>query len=209
MTYDTSLTLQQFLDAAAAKQPTPGGGSASALVGALSASMGEMVLNYSIGRKDTVAHDAQLRQVLVEMNRARQLMLKLMVEDQAAYEAMAALRKLPSDSAERSAKLSAALLACIRVPQAIAATAVAVIELCDRISRIANPRLLSDLAVCADLAMASTRCAMYNVRTNVKDLQDAAERQSIEQSAAAVLQHAIALIQRVIPGIRQRDAARA
>src|SRR5438270_9746812 len=90
---DRSTTLADFLSAAAAKQPVPGGGSVTALVGALAASMGEMVLNYSVGKKDLAAHEAELRSVLSEFTRVREMMLELMVEDQAAYEAMSALRK--------------------------------------------------------------------------------------------------------------------
>ena len=40
--FDKTTTIEKFLDAAAAKQPTPGGGSVSALAGALAAAMGEM-----------------------------------------------------------------------------------------------------------------------------------------------------------------------
>ena len=54
--FDASTSLDSFLTAAAAKKPTPGGGSVTALVGALAASMGEMVLNYSIGKKDLAAY---------------------------------------------------------------------------------------------------------------------------------------------------------
>src|SRR5207237_1188503 len=80
---------------------------------------------------------------------------QLMVEDQSAYAALSATRKLPEGSPERQDRLPAALLASIRTPQAIAATAVAVLELCDRIAGFVNYYLLSDLAVCADLAMAA------------------------------------------------------
>src|SRR2546423_386735 len=99
--YDSSNTIQAFLDAAAAKQPAPGGGSVTALVGALAASMGEMVLNYSAGKKTLAAYEPELKRALKEFTKAREILLALMIEDQAAYEAMTAIRKLPPDSAER------------------------------------------------------------------------------------------------------------
>ena len=58
---DANASLNDFLNAAAAKQPAPGGGSVAALAGALAASMGEMVLNYSVGKKSLVAHEPELR----------------------------------------------------------------------------------------------------------------------------------------------------
>ena len=56
MHYDAKTSLSDFLDATAAKQPAPGGGSVTALCGALAAAIGEMVLNYSIGKKGLEAH---------------------------------------------------------------------------------------------------------------------------------------------------------
>ena len=204
MLYDSTSTIETFLNAAAAKQPTPGGGSVAALVGALSASMGEMVLNYSIGKKSLAAFENELRPALAEFTRARRLMQQLMLEDQAAFEAMQRIGKLPADSTERASSYPAALLACIRVPQTMAATAVAILELCDRMVSFANVHLLSDLAVCADLAMAATRCAVYNVKINLKDVTDEQDRRSIESSMSQLLGHAAALIQKVAPRIWQR-----
>src|SRR5690606_5752597 len=139
--------------------------------------------------------------------RARQLLLDLMSEDQAAYETLSALRKLPEDAAERQEKYPAALLACIRVPQAMAATALALLELADRIVETCNHYLLSDLAVCADLAMATARCAVYNVRINLKDLSDEQDRGRFENQSIQVLSRAGLLIQRVSQRIWTRDAA--
>src|SRR5688500_7571386 len=92
-TYDQSRTLGQFLDATAAKQATPGGGSVTALTGALAASLGEMVLNYSIGRKGLEAFTNELKPALAELHRARQMLTQLMAEDQQAYNALIAARK--------------------------------------------------------------------------------------------------------------------
>ncbi len=204
--YTPNTSIGDFLDAAAAKQPAPGGGSATALAGALAASMGEMVLAYSVDKKSLADHAPKLREALAEFNRARGLLLELMIEDQSAYETWSALRKLPDDSPERLDKSPAALLACIRVPQAMAATAVAMLELCGRVADCCNHYLLSDLAVCADLAMATTRCATYNVRVNLKELTDPKDRASFEKQSMQILTHAGALIQQVSKQIWTREA---
>ena len=127
-----------------------------------------------------------------------------MAEDQAAYEALAAIRKLPPDAPDRTAKFNAALLVCIRVPQAIAATSVSMLELCDRIINFVNYHLLSDLAVCSDLSMASARCALYSVRANLPDVTEASDRQRIESTITQLLSRAAGLIQQVSPRIWAR-----
>src|SRR5882757_7676654 len=120
--YDEKTTVGEFLKATAARQPTPGGGSVAALAGALAAAIGEMVLNYSLGKKDLAQFTPQLTAAVHELQRARELLLQLMVEDQAAYEAFTTIKKLPADSAERADRLPAAILTCIRVPQSIGVT---------------------------------------------------------------------------------------
>jgi formiminotetrahydrofolate cyclodeaminase len=202
--YDASTTIAGFLSAAAAKQPTPGGGSVSALAGALAAAMGEMVVNYSVDKKDLVEHQAELREALAEFARARAMMLELMVEDQAAYEAMTAVRKLRADSPERRERFAATLAVCIRVPQVIATTAAAVLELCERLVDKGNRYLLSDLAVCAELAMATVRCGGYNVRVNLSDVADTTEKQVYADAAQAQVARAVEIVRRVMPRIWRR-----
>jgi formiminotetrahydrofolate cyclodeaminase len=201
MAYDKTQSIDAFLTATGAKQPTPGGGSISALAGALAAAMGEMVVNYSIGKKDLAAHQDVLREALTELHRARQMLLELMIEDQSAYEALSGARKLPASDPQRSAKLDAALLACIRIPQAIGTTAAAVLDLCNRLADKVNKSLLSDLAVCAELSMATVRCAAYNVRVNLADLADATDRQHFEHSATRMVVDAGQVIREAIARI--------
>jgi len=93
--HDQTTSIEKFLEAAAAKQPTPGGGSVAALAGALAAAMGEMVVNYSVGKKGLEAHSVKLQSALAVFHRGREMMLGFMAEDQAAYEALTAARKLP------------------------------------------------------------------------------------------------------------------
>jgi methenyltetrahydrofolate cyclohydrolase len=204
--YDSKQTIDSFLSATAARQPTPGGGSVTALAGALAAALGEMVITYSLGKKDLEAYASELRPAKEEFAKARELLLALMIEDQTAYETLSSARKLPADSPERAGTYPAALLACIRTPQSIAATGVAILELCDRMVNFVNYHLLSDLAVCADLAMAITRCGIYNVRVNMKEVLDQADRTRIESTTSQLLSHAAEIIRRVSPRIWERDA---
>jgi formiminotetrahydrofolate cyclodeaminase len=74
----------------------------------------------------------------------------------------------------------------------------------DLIANFVNPFLLSDLAVCADLAMATARCAIYSVRANLSDVKDASDRAAIESRIRSLLTHAGSLIQRVAPRIWER-----
>ena len=188
--HNHTATIQDFLDATAAARPTPGGGSVTALVGALAASLGEMALNYSVNKKELAAHHTELKAGLEELTRARQLLVGLMAEDQEAYAELSAARKQPE-----SPEFATALRACIAAPQAVAATALAVLGLCDKLRDKVNKHLLSDLSICADLCMTTVRCSIHNVRINLADVKDAAWRGQIEADSREIFLFALAIIQ--------------
>ena len=202
---DATATVEKFLDAAASKTPAPGGGSVAALAGALAAAMAEMTINYSIGKKGLEAHQAELTVANHELQNARKMLQQLLLEDQLAFEALRAVKKLP-DGPDKQTALNAAVIACVRVPEAIGATAARILEIADANVHKVNVYLLSDLAVCAELAMATVRCAVYNVRANMPEVKDPADQKSIEATMSHILSRAAILIQRVVPRIWARHA---
>lgn len=187
-------TILEFLNAAAAKQPTPGGGAVAALAGALAASMGEMVLNYSVAKKDLLQHSESNKASLHELTTARAMLIELMREDQEAYQAYTDARKAGADLTELTQT-------CIRVPQTIGTTAIAILEVANRVASTSNRWLLSDLAVCGELAMATVRCAVHNVRVNLSELP-ADQRKKIDADCDALLTRGVGEIKKLIPAIR-------
>ncbi|MGN6505525.1 MAG: cyclodeaminase/cyclohydrolase family protein [Tepidisphaeraceae bacterium] len=196
---DRSSSLEAFVSAAAAKQPTPGGGSVAALVGALAACMGEMVLNYSVGKKDLAEHAAVNQRHLDELHRARKMLLELVVEDQAVFQAYSDAKKAGQDLTELTN-------ACIRVPQTIGAMALAILEIANAVVATSNKWLLSDLAVCGELAMATIRCAIHNVRVNLPSMEEAVRRQGIEADCEQLLRRGIAQVRPLIEAIHARQS---
>jgi formiminotetrahydrofolate cyclodeaminase len=203
--HDKKTTIEEFLDATAAKQPTPGGGAVAALAGALAGAIGEMVLNYSLKKKGLEIYQEDLEIAVHELHCGRELMVMLMVEDQTAYATLSAIKKQPQ-TPERDAEYTRALKASIITPQSMAATAIALLGVCERVADFVNWYLLSDLAVCAELAMATARCAACNVRVNLPEVKDAAEREKIESELTQMLARGVEAIQRVIPHIWSRIA---
>jgi formiminotetrahydrofolate cyclodeaminase len=202
---DATYPISAFLDALAAKQPIPGGGAVAALAGALAAAMGEMVLNYSVGKKELAPHQEELDSLLHQLHNARWMLTQLLIEDQLAFAALAAERKTQKSSPKQShPTLDSALLACIAVPQAVGATALAILGAAQRALPIANRHLLSDLAVCAELAMATLRCAAYNVRINLADVADPARRLDLRYSAEKMIVSGTDLIRELMPAVWQR-----
>ena len=112
--------LLAYLEDAASKKPAPGGGSVSALAGALAAAMGEMVANFTAGRKKYADVEAEVRAVLARLTECRADLLELMDADVVAYGAVDAAYSMPAETdAQRAARKLAtdkALRAAMQAP---------------------------------------------------------------------------------------------
>jgi formiminotetrahydrofolate cyclodeaminase len=192
-----------LLSSIAAKQPTPGGGAVAAMVGALAAAIGEMALNYSVGRKATAAEDPQFTAAINELVRAREVMLELMIEDQEAFAALTAAKQLEESDPRRASQYALAVELCVAVPQTIATTGLALLRLADRVADHANRWLLSDLAVCVELAMATIRSAQHSVRINLPELP-VDRRSKIATACDEQLKTSVEIVNRVMPRIAAR-----
>jgi len=164
-----------FLSAVAAKSPAPGGGAVASASGALASALAQMVVSYSIGKKDLLEQQEELRLAATKLERARALFLQLADEDAAAYSQLNALQKLPLGDARRAAELPDAQRLAVQVPQSVAATAIDLLRLFEQLSLISNRYLRSDLGIAADLAEATVRAALWNVRINAEGLPPAAK----------------------------------
>jgi len=178
--------MNAFLDALAARTPTPGGGAAAGAAGAVAAAQAEMVVAFSIGKKALAQHEPALREAHGRLRRARALLLQLAEEDAHAFDAVGDLMKLPEDDARRRRDMPAAAAAAVRIPQTTIAACVDLLRLLEELAPICNPRLLSDLAVAATLAAAGARASRWNVVVNRPLLEEAAGRDGAPSPQDAV-----------------------
>jgi len=187
------LPIKKFLDDTAAAQPTPGGGSVAAITAAVAAATGQMVANYTIGKKSFADVEDQVSDICHRLAKSQGMLAQLMAEDMIAYQALQAAGRLDAQQAGPASEKTAAAAAAIAVPFEILAVAVAVLEDLDRLKDICNPYLLSDVGVAGELAYAAARAAGLNVRINLPQLPDAREakslRQQLDQQSARAERH--------------------
>ncbi|MFO0857584.1 MAG: cyclodeaminase/cyclohydrolase family protein [Phycisphaerales bacterium] len=184
------LTVRDFLAHTAAKQPTPGGGAIAGVCGALAAALGQMVVSYSLGKKNLAQHQPLLEDAAKRLERARAMLLELADEDAIAYGLVNELSKLPENDARRIKELPAAQEASVRVPMAVGATGVDVLRLLRELCGKTNAYLRSDLAIAAVLAEATTRSAHWNVLINAPSLSDASRRETVMRESVAMVSSA-------------------
>ena len=181
-----SLPVHDFLTATAAKHPTPGGGSVTALCGALASSLAAMALEYTVGKKAYAAYDAEIRQALAQFQTASAMLQELIAEDVAAYETLAPLLKLPEPDRQNHADYLPAVVAAIRAPQTVAGFALNILERCTTLLDKTNKFLVSDLGIAAVYAHATVHASEINVRVNLPLLPDPQEAATTGQSMAAL-----------------------
>ena len=96
----TDLTIQAFLDKTAGNEPVPGGGSISALCGALAASLAEMVTRLTIGRKKYADVEERMQELSARFATIRQEMARYIDRDAEAYDRVFQAFKLPKETEE-------------------------------------------------------------------------------------------------------------
>jgi glutamate formiminotransferase/formiminotetrahydrofolate cyclodeaminase len=204
-------SLTGFVASVAAATPAPGGGSVSALVGALGAALAQMVAGLTIGRKKYAAVDADMKELALKAAALGNELSALIVKDGEAYGVVMNAYKLPKDTDEqlaaRTKAIDDALIGAAEVPLETARACAAVAALAKAAAEKGNTNAASDAGVAALLAQAACRGAVYNVRINVSSLTDksrgeALSRQSQEvlASAARDAEGAIAVVEQHIVG---------
>ncbi|HEV2235929.1 MAG TPA: cyclodeaminase/cyclohydrolase family protein [Ktedonobacterales bacterium] len=201
-------SVSTFVDALASAAPTPGGGAASALAGALAAALAEMVGQLTVGRPRFQAVEAEARELLARLAAQRSALLRLMAEDAAAYQRVSTAYALPratdADRATRERAIQAALLGAMEPPRAIAAAALECLRATAAIAAIGNPSVISDAGCAAILAEAALRAANLNVLANVALLRDEPAGVAARAECGVREGEAAPLVARVMAAVRQR-----
>ena len=166
----------EFIDELSRNSPAPGGGTASALAGALGASLASMVSVLSYDKKELIKN----RNLYNELGEGSQLLkdkLSLLIdEDTEAFNAVVDANRLPSSTKkEISRKNNQILIAnknALEIPLKTAKLSFKILELLSRLVEFCNPNSISDLGVASELAIASVKGAYMNVLINTKSIQD-------------------------------------
>ena len=195
------MTLTGFVDTTASDAPAPGGGSVSALEGALGAALTSMVCALTLGKKkyaDVQDLAASTEKQALEL---KDRYLDIIDRDTEAFNAVSAVFSMPketdADKAARKAAMQAALKLCTATPMEMMELAVETLRMIDTVSGKLNASAASDLG-CAILAMKSAiQGAWLNVLINVGGIDDAAFAKEAREKGERMLAEALPLADRL------------
>lgn len=176
----TDLSLTAFLDEIDSNSPAPGGGSASALAGALAASLAKMVGALTIGKKkyETLAEECKLEfvSVLQMMGEIKEDLHRAIDRDTEAFNQVMDAYKLPKSTEEEKAfrhqQIQKATLLAIASPEMIATAAQKGLKTMEIILKVGNRNTLSDMGVAVLLFSSALEGAILNIKINLPGLDD-------------------------------------
>ena len=168
--------VREYTQRLASNQPTPGGGSAAAVVGALAVASAAMAANFTVGKKKFADVQADIERILAILDEQQQALLDLADADADAYSKVGSAYGMPKDTAaEKEARQQAiqeALMAAAEVPMGVVEACAAVTAVLPELADKCNPNLISDVGVGAELGLAALRAAQLNVEVNLALIKD-------------------------------------
>ncbi len=179
--------LGAWTDALASKAPVPGGGGASALAGALSAALGQMVANLTVGKKRYADVEEEMQQSLFALNVLQMELMALADKDAEVFAPLAAAYGLPSGTEEEQAEkdriMEENLLAASLVPMQMLEKTSAVLDVVGLLEEKGSRMAVSDAGVAAQMARAALTGAVMNIYINTKSMKNREKAEELNEKA--------------------------
>lgn len=198
------MTLAQLLDALASPNPTPGGGTASAIAGAMGTSLLIMVTGLAKSRNNSDDEKAALAKARQALEPLAAHLTQLADADAQSFDDVMAAYRLPKGSddekAARSRAIQAALQGATTVPLETLRACSDVLVHAVVVAEHGNRTAASDAGVAVTLLKAAAAGAQANVQINLDGIKDdsfknatgaetARLASSVAAEAAAAMQH--------------------
>lgn len=166
------MELTQFLDKLASKSPTPGGGGASALVGAIGIALGNMTGSLTVGKPKYASVEADI----VEMNKRSEILrnelYELIERDAQAFMPVSKAYTISKDDPTRCKVMETALVGAAEVPLEIMRKCCEALEIIEEYAQKGSVIAISDAGCAASMCKAAIESAALNVFVNTKSMSD-------------------------------------
>ena len=181
--------VDRFLAALASKAPTPGGGGAAALCGALAIALGNMVGNLTLGKKKYADVQEDIKALNEKAEALRADFVALIDADAEAFAPLSKAYGIPKDDPERADVMESALLKAVQPPMEIMRKCVKALEVISEYATKGSALAISDAGCAAALARAAADAAALNVRINTKSMTDHKVANHLNVEANSLVMH--------------------
>lgn len=204
----SDMTIQDFTAALASKAPVPGGGGASALVGAVGMALGHMVGSLTVGKKKYAAVEADIISLMERAAALQTRLLALIQQDAEAFEPLSLAYGLPKDTPEQQAYkarvMAEALDTACSAPMDIMKACCEAIELQRDFAEKGSVLALSDAGVGVAFCKAALHGASLNVFINTKAMADRGKAEALNRACDEMLTTFGAMADEVFGAVTER-----
>ncbi|MCR4962709.1 MAG: cyclodeaminase/cyclohydrolase family protein [Firmicutes bacterium] len=204
----TTKTCQEFAAALASKEPIPGGGGASAYVGALGIALGNMVGNLTLGKPKYQAVEQDIAELMQQAQETQAQLLSLVNEDATAFlplsKAYGLPKNTPEEKAHRAAVMEEALQGACAVPLKIMEACARAIRILQDFAVKGSSIAISDVGVGVALCQAALKGASLNIFINVGLMKDRQAAEEWQSRAQGLLDEYIPLAEQIYQQVTAR-----
>ena len=194
----------EFVDVLASKAAVPGGGGASALVGAVGMALGSMVGNLTVGKKKYADVEAEIYALMEKAAGLQKELLYLVDQDAVVFEPLSKAYGIPKEDPTRAQVMEDALKLACSVPMDIMRACCKAVELHEEFAAKGSALALSDVGVGVVFCKSALMGASLNVFINTKSMSDKAYASGIEAEADAMLTKYCALADQIYSSVIER-----
>lgn len=196
--------IDRFLEALASSAPTPGGGGAAALCGALGIALGNMVGSLTLGKKKYADVQEDIAELNAKAEALRAGFVALVDADAEAFAPLSRAYSIPKDDPARDEIMEPALLKAAEAPLEIMRKCAEALELISGYAAKGSALAISDAGCAAALCGAAMEAAALNVKINTKSMKNRAVADSINAEMNELLQKYFALSQEIYNDVSGR-----
>lgn len=182
-----TVPVNDFMKQLSSKAPVPGGGGASALIGAVGVSLCSMVANLTSGKKKYAEYQHDLEMILSRTQESIDRLLKLIDKDAEVFEPLSAAYGIPKEDPNRDAVLEQALVAACSVPMEILKEVSEILDVIVQLMVKGTRLAISDVGVAASALRCAMESAILNIYINTKLMRDREYAQKTNMEAQRIL----------------------
>ena len=198
----TMESCRKFVEVLASNAPTPGGGGAAALVGAVGTALGNMVGSLTVGKKKYADVQDEIMDLKIKCDDLQTELLDLVKKDADGFEPLAKAYGIPKDDPNRAAILEQATLDACAVPMEIMEKCCEALDYIQIFAEKGSRLAVSDAGCGAVCCKAALQSASLNVFINTKSMKDRAAAEELNRRANDMLTKYCALADDIFAAVR-------
>lgn len=212
---------REFVTKLGSEEPTPGGGGAAALVGAVGAALLRMVAVLTAGRLERKLQEsrsgaerrsqqdglvARVKELAARAEELQQRLLDEVEADEAGFQPLAEAYRMGKDEPRRAERLEKAKLGACQAPMAVMEWAAAAAPVAAELAEKSGKLVVSDAGCAAAALKAAMEMAYLNILVNVRGLGDRTQAEALKERGRELLAGAGEELERVNTKVRKELA---